>query len=403
MKIMPSSINFSANKMSNKQAHYFEQRLKNSKHVDIVCHASTDRDSLNSAIAMQRYLDNLSVNSRIIVSQELNKIGVMKPDFKYIQADEIKPDSTPKDTVLCVDFSAKERVNPNVLKYINKADNILCIDHHEGVNLFKDNYITIKKPMEDTYKVINSTVPCYIDTSAKSATSIIYRMFEALRQPVSNTQAYSLMFGLVDDGAKKGYFVCDGKNGTITPTTKLVNDENAFDVYNKLNEKINDEQRKKIAKAIDIISNLTDEERAFQKSLYDKIKLSKNKKIAYIEIPPDDPEWTKLGSDNARTSKILNRFRQAILNNEYHDEKLNDVVLALTFYEAEGNYRISAHSKEPSLLDFYKYIEDTKIPDFTKNAGGHSERGGGRIRTTNKKTCHKWVKDIVSCDEFYDL
>ena len=50
----------------------------------------------------------------------------------------------------------------------------------------------------------------------------------------------------------------------------------------------------------------------------------------------------------------------------------------------------------------YNYIEESKIPDFTKNAGGHKDRGGGKIFTTDPETCHKWVLDIISCADFYN-
>ena len=221
-------------------------------------------------------------------------------------------------------------------------------------------------------------------------------MFEALNESIDSEQAYSLMFGLVDDSAKKGYIICDGVKGKITPTNKLLDDKNALEVYLSLEEKLDDEQIKKISQAIDLMSNLTFEEESFKNSLYEKIKYSPNGKIAYVEISPDDKEWKKLGGDTTRTSTILNRFRQEVL------KKFNDVEVAITFYEAEGKYRLSAHSKTPTLLDFYNYIEKTRIPEFTKNAGGHKDRGGGKIYTTNPEVCHKWVQDIISCDDFYN-
>ena len=204
------------------------------------------------------------------------------------------------------------------------------------------------------------------------------------------------MFGLVDDGCKKGYFACDGTNGTIIPAAKLMNDKNAFEVYLKLVQKINNEQIKKIAQAVDIVSNLTEEEQEFQNSLQDRIQYSKNGKIAYVEIPPDDKEWSKLGEDNSRTSTILNRFRQSCIKN------LKDIQAVFIFYKSEGKYKFSAHSESQTLLDLFNYIEKTKIPDFTKNAGGHKDRAGGKIFTLSPEKCHKWVEDIISCADFYD-
>ena len=227
-------------------------------------------------------------------------------------------------------------------------------------------------------------------------------MFEALDEPINSDQAYSLLFGLVDDITKKGYVVCDSSDGTIEPTKKLIDDKNALEIFLKLEDKVSKEQISKIACAIDIMNNLTPEELAFKDSLHEKIKYSENKKIAYVEIPPKDEEWKNLGGDNSRTSTILNRFRQDVLNNVYDDENLKDVELALVFYEAENKYRISAHSKNSTLLDFYNYVESTKIPHFTENAGGHKDRGGGKIFSTDPETCHQWVNDIVSCSKFYD-
>ena len=396
MKITPPSLNFSANKISKRQAQYFKDRLVSAKDIDIVCHESTDRDSLSSAVAMQRYLDNLGINSKIIISNKPSKIGIKNPDFRYITFSEIKPEDKPVDTALCVDFSAKERLSPNVLKYIQKSKNLLCIDHHVGTNLFSTDYVILKKPVENADRAIETSAPCYVDSSAKSATSVIYRMFEALNEPIDSEQAYSLMFGLVDDGAKKGYVICDGKSGTIIPTKKLIEDKNAYDVFLNLEKKLNEEQIKKISQAIDIMSNLNKDEEDFKNSLYDRVKFSSNGKLAYVEIPPDDIKWHNLGGDNERTSTILNRFRQDMLRNNENLE------VAIVFYEAEDKYRISAHSKNPTLLDFYNYVEKTKIPEFTKNAGGHKDRGGGKIYTTDPEICHKWVEDIISCSNFYD-
>ncbi len=396
MKIASLDISFKANKISKRQARYFKERLDKAKDVDIVCHESTDRDSLNCAIAMQRYLDNLGVNSKIILSGKPSKTGIKNPDFRYITANEIKPDDNPVDTALCVDFSAKERLTPALLEYIKKSKNLLCIDHHEGTNLFSTDYVVLKKSIEDADKVLETAAPCYVDSSAKSATSVIYRIFEALDVDIDSEQAYSLMFGLIDDAAKKGYMICDGTEGTIHSTEKLTQDKNAYEVYSSLKRKLDDEQIKKIAMAIDIMSNLNEAEQNFKNSLYEKVLFSDNGKIAYVEIPPDDEEWKSLGGDNTRTSTILNRFRQNIL------KKYDNVELALTFYEAEGKYRLSAHSKNPDLLNFYNYVEETKIPGFTKNAGGHKDRGGGKIFTTDPETCHKWVSDIISCREFYN-
>ena len=432
MRISPiipnrKNLTFNANKMSKSQAQYFKDRFKEAKYADIVCHELTDRDAINSAITIQRYLNTKNIPSRIIISQNLQKIGIKEPDFQYIQADEIKKGEKPKDMVVCVDFSAKERVNSDTLNFIKQSPNIVCIDHHRGVNLFSKDYLVIKKSLENADEIIHSAVPCYVDSSAKSATSIIYRFLEAIDEPITNEQAYSMMFGFADDSIKRGLIKSDGIKGTLSATDELKKDKNAYEIYQNLKSRLNDEQIKKIAQATDIMSNLTAEEKEFYDSLHDKLKFSNNGKIAYIEIPPDDKEWKKLGSDNSRTSTILNRFRQNVQKNDFNDTKLNNVEIVMAFYEANGDYRFSAHSKKYSLENFIDYVdlvgEMTQIKNienmlngnsnsivqekgvfnFNKKAGGHPDRAGGKLeKVTDKDECHNWVQSIIACDDFFN-
>ena len=73
----------------------------------------------------------------------------------------------------------------------------------------------------------------------------------------------------------------------------------------------------------------------------------------------------------------------------------------MVFYEAKGNYRVSIHSKTPNLDKFYNYAEN-KISNPTSTLGGHKNRGGGKIDSTDKNACNAWVKEIVKCSDFYD-
>ncbi|MBR1617311.1 DHH family phosphoesterase [bacterium] len=428
MKVTKTNlINFQANKMSQMQANYFATRLKNANQVDIICHESPDRDTINSGIVLQDYLNRVNVKSQILIDANPSRTGIKKPDFHYKNiALEGLPD-TNSDTVIALDFSAKERVRPNVLQYMQSKPNILCIDHHQGINLFTQDCLVIEKPIQNADEIFQSAVPCYVDSSALSATSILYRLYEALDEEITPKQAYSIMFGLVDDTAKRGYLRCDGTKGTIEPTRKLKQNKNAYEIFKTLKNKLDDDAIKRIAQSVDIMSNLSLEEQKFYDGLYDKIQYSPNGKIAYIEIPPNDPEWAELGSDNHRTHTILNRFRQDMLNNKFHDAALDNIEMAAVFYPAQDKYKMSAHTKHPVLLKFFKYIErlgneyllkianiesanikitykpeGKGIANFTSNAGGHPDRGGGKIFSTDPNVCHKWVQDIMDCCEFYD-
>lgn len=391
-----SPITFKANKMSTMQANYVDKRLSEAKNVDIICHDMTDRDGANSALAMWEYISNKGINARVVISQKKpESLGLRTYNFNMVQAkDNEELSKIQPDIAFCVDFGGSERVLPNVLEHIRKTPIIMGFDHHSEVDISDGNFMQIRRPLLDD-EYICSKVDFYSDMSAKSATSVIYRFFEAKGEKIDNSTAYDLFLGFVDDAQKRNLVKCDGKNGTIIAQKKLIEDKNVYEVFNKLKEKLSDEQIKSIAKIIDVLSSLTPEQQAFKDSLYNKLRFSDNGKIAYIEISPDDKEWEYLGGDNTITSRILNNFRQEVLaDNE-------DVEVAIAFYEAHGNYRLSAHSKNPQLLEFFKYVEENKIPNFTQNSGGHPTRGGGGIKVNNSKDCHNWVQNIVSCDDFF--
>lgn len=400
MKISTSAISYRANKMPYPQAKYFKDKLTSSKNVDIICHELTDKDAANSALAMDEYLKNQGINSRILLSQDLKALGLKINNSNIVQFEDFNPQKE-KNTVLCVDFCASDRVPSKIYDYIKRADKLYGIDHHKGIDIVDGNYTCINSTINETLP-LESVSSYYVDTTAKSASAIIYRFLEALGEDISNSQAYAIFSGLMSDCNKKGLVRCDGENGVIELKKEFVEDKNTYEIYQKLREKLTAKQIREIAKSVDLISNLTPEEKKFKDSLKDRIILSPNKKIAYVEITPDDKEWEDLGSDNPITSTILNRFRVDVINNKFQDEKLKDVVLALVFYKAGENYRISAHAKDNSLLKFFDYAKTKTTNSIHQSLGGHSERGGGKIASLDKDICHKWVLDIISCGDFYD-
>lgn len=396
MQTLISKISFKANKMPVKQAQYTDYKLKQAKNVDIICHNMTDRDSANSALSIWNYLNSIGINSRVIISQNNPETLELRTyEFDMVQAkDEKKMSEINPDIVFCVDFGSENKVSQNVLKHISKCENVMGFDHHREVDIARGNYFRFKKPVKDE-QIISACADFYSDMSAKSATSVVYRFFEALGKDIDNSTAYDLFLGLVDDAIKRNLVKCDGIKGVIEEQEELVNDKNAYEIYIALKEKLTGEQISSIAKATDVLSCLTPEQQAFKDSLEKRLKFSENRKIAYIEISPDDEEWKKLGGDNIVTSRILNNFRQEVLS------KNDEVEVAISFYEAHGNYRLSAHSKQPKLLEFFKYIEDNKISEFGKNSGGHEDRAGGKIISNDPEVCHKWATDIILCDNFF--
>ncbi len=384
MKINNSNINFKAYKMSKKQARHIDNMLRKSSKIDIICHESTDRDSANSALAMADYLEQQGKNARIILSQDLKSLTLRTQNKNIIQAKNLKDDETP-ETVVCVDFSQKNRIAPNVYSYIKKSSKIIGLDHHIGSNISSDSVVLTQEENNEAENKISSF---YIDTTAKSATSIIYRFFEAMDKEISKDTAYDLLFGLISDCSKKGLVKCDGEKGTIKVNKEMTQDINAYEIYKKLISMLSLEEISDIAKKIDIMSSLSPKEKAFSNSLYEKLKYNADNTIAYVEIPPNDPTWKELGGDNTTTSTILNRFRQNVL------QKYDNIKTVFTFYEANNTYRLSVHSKEKNLKQFYDCaLRNIKSNNFS--IGGHEDRGGGKINSTDEKTCRNWVQNII--------
>ena len=396
MKVTNSIHHFKANKMSKEQAQYVDNELSKAKKVDIICHDMTDRDGANSALAMWEYMSAKGIEARVILSKNIPEaLNLRHYNCNIVQAFDVdKLNSIQPDIAFCVDFGGENRVLPQVLKHINNAPKVMGFDHHSEVEVAKNGYLQLKQPVND--EAIISNAPFYSDMSAKSATSIIYRFFEALGEELTNERAYDLFFGLVDDAAKRNLIKCDGQKGEIIEQKSLTEDKNAYEIYFKLKEKLSEEQIGTIVKSVDLISSLNEEQQAFRDSLKNKMKYSENKKIAYVEIPPDDNEWRSLGGDNTVTSTILNRFRQEVLSSN------KDIEAAICFYEAHGNYRFSVHSRDKNLINFFKYVEENAIENFSKNAGGHRNRAGGGMNSVEPEKCAKWVSDIISCDKFFE-
>ena len=379
---IPKNISFKANKMPKQEAQFLKEKLTQNPNVDIFTHESTDKDALNSALCVSNYLERFNIKPRIIVSGDLNSLDILDTTKTIVDSKDYEPKDD-KTTFLCVDFSATERISPKIYTKISSSPYLYCIDHHKNPTLPIET-LELEEP-KDTSR-ISKTAPSYVDSSAKSATSIIFRFFEALEEEIDDKTALEMFYGLVSDCFKKDFVQVDGKKGEIEATEKLKEDKNAYEIFEALEKKLNKDQLKRMAQNIDIMGNLSEEEENFYQSLFSKIQYSKSRKTAFVALSPDDEEWKKLGEDNQRTSTILNSFRQELLKN-------NDLDNAIVFYKAEGNYRLSVHSNK-NLEVFYKKAQE-EIKEEGFSIGGHKERGGGKIATLDQEKCQKFVQKII--------
>jgi len=393
MKINSVNLNFGANKVSKAQAKYFKDALKSSENVNIICHTGTDTDSISSAAVISSYLAQMGVKSTIISSKDVSKFGVLNPEkYNVLKEKDLKGDEKVEGTTICVDFSSKSRASNKALRFFENADKTLCIDHHRGINLSNHDYIYINSPLKNNN--VKGVASYYVDSSAKSTTSIIYRFFEALNEDIDNETAYNMFLGLTDDGVKRGYIDCNGVMGKVELYKEAFEDENFVEVFSNLKEKLSEAQIENIAREVDRTANLTPEQVALKNFLYNNIQYDSDNKIAYVVIEPDNKIWKKAGGDTPTVSTIMNQFRQDILSNKDNKKENENTEIAMVFYKANGNYRVSLHSKNVNLHPVYEYIENN-CPAKNISIGGHATRGGGRITTFDKNSCNLWVNSVL--------
>ena len=402
-----SDLSFKANKMSLNQAEHIQNSLIKSDSVDIFCHVSTDEDAFNSAKIMYEYLENNGVRPRIICSGARKNYGYDEKKYRIIQSEDINSGTEKSETALCVDFSTQDRINGKALKYLTEygEDKIIGFDHHHPKKPVTNDFIFLEKSY-DTAPVLEQPKNFYIDSSAKSAASIIIRFFQALGIEMSKTQLKSAYAGMLDDMSKYDFIKFSKAEGAV-PTGKLKKDKNASEVFNFVDSKLDNADKQEVISHLDILSNLNLEESAFQKKLYDKIQLTDNGRAAYVIIPPDDEEWINIGGDNSVTSKILRDFRIRTLKHEKQDEfldkdkleKIKNVEAVMVFYPdyKSKRYRISMHSNK----DYAEKIIEYNRNNLNKNliAGGHPNRSGGSMAGLNKNECSLWVKNFLCAAE----
>ncbi len=410
--IKPYRASFKANPMPKIEAEYLNNKMLAADSVDIFCHKSADEDAFNSQKVLYEYLKKMGKHPRIITTDEKYNYGYDRDRYNIITVPEVTSDTEKADLAVCVDFSKKERLNPNVVEYLEKYDNdsIIGFDHHNENIYISPSTMKITEQYKSVSDIpIEAPKNYYIDSTAKSCTSILYRFLTSIGEPISDDQTKSLYCGMVDDMNKSGLVkFIENLKAKLTP--KIDGEDNAKEVYHAIASKVSASDKEDIVAHLDIISTLDDKEKDFQKRLFKEIKFSSNGKLAYVEIPQGDKQWNDLGEDNRRTSIILRDFRTRILDNKISDsnisktlhEKLKDVQAIAVFYSKPecDSYRMSMHSKNNYAKKYCDYVRDNLYSELI--AGGHSNRCGGGTTSADPKVCHSWVEYFIQAGEDVD-
>lgn len=353
--------------------------------ITISAHASPDDDTNCAKEVFGNYLTRHNKKVNICVNESKTKDLFIPKSAHPINSDKIM-----SDLAIMLDFNSKAKLPKSFAEFLKtfKRKNVIGFDHHPR----------IKDKIKGSF---------YIDTTSKSCCGILYRYFEALGEKLPNKDLATLYCGVLSDYRKSKLIRIE--NGKLTRLPDLSKDKNSRYILDKLEFALSKEEKEKVYKHLDILSNLTPTEKEFQKEIYSKIKVSKDKKLAYVIINKDDQKWNAIGGDTARTSEILGHLRRQLINpnstkrlTEEQKEMLKDANSAIIFYQSGGACQMSIHTKpdEANALriikeakkewDKYKKATDTTI-DMA--GGGHKHRAGSRILSTDKQD----IAAFISC------
>lgn len=370
----------------------FKEILANKKlkTFDVFCHASPDDDTVNSAAPLIRLLKKYGKEVYVCVNKKKTKELFYSPK-------NIKKDSIPSNQAITLDFNGFSKVPTSYKAFFKKIDpnNIFGFDHH----LKNDDTISGN---------------LYIDSSAKSCSGVIFRLFEGLGEKLHKNDLRNLYCGMLSDYQKSKLVKIE--KGKLIKTEYLDADKNSKEVLEKIEKRLNDKDKAKIINHLDVLSNLTPSEKLFMKRIFSEVDVTKNGKMAYLVIDPEDADWKSLGMDNFRTSEILRYLRLKLINNVQASEKftpeqkikMKNLQGAAIFYRADSVYQISMHSKldgveATSLLEqarksFSKYAQE-KGSSLKLDGGGHPHRAGGRMHSLEKEDVNQFVKSFMDAFE----
>lgn len=383
-------ISFKANIINRTQAEHFYNKISKAKKIDIICHKSADEDAIACAKAIYWLVNKLNKQARIF-TDSTDAFRVLEDNKFIINTSKGFDIKDRADTIFCVDFSSFTRVNNRIANYIKTAKNLLCLDHHENPDI-SNNFIEIREKLNN--KKINKlrSGDVYVDTTSKSCSAIVLRLFQALNIFPPKRVNESLFCGMTDDLRKHKYISYDSSLEPIK-SDLFKKDKTTFNLYEDLSNKLTKKEKDNIISHLNIFLNLNSSQKGFQKRLSNEMKIAANGKFAYTVIPPNNKEWNSLGGDNLITSGIMGDFRIKTI------EKNKDIDSVAVFYQDKNGYKVSIHSKKGKILDLFEYIKKTYS---NIQCGGHPDRGGASIQTFDEKLSLDWANKIIKeIEDFY--
>lgn len=383
---------FGAKPMPKDVALRLKQRLLSANGINIIPHSSPDEDAINSSKVIYNWLiKNKKQTSICVDKNEVRGLFFNRSEYKIGNLKILNPLS------LILDFNAKAKTPKKQLEIFAKlqANSIIGIDHH------------LK-----TTDTINGDF--YIDDTAKSNCAVIFRFFEAIEEKLTKKDIKSLYCGILSDFQKFKLIKFENSQNKfrLVKTDKLFQDKNSLDIFENIESKLNLKDKQQIQKNLNVLLKLNSHEKLLQKFIFENIKVTPNKKLAYVIIEPENKLWKNIYYDNTRSSAILRDVRSRLMNGITKDpdltdiqkEELKDIKGVIEFYRVSASldspFQMSMSTKNDYAIQLIEHIKSSINPDLM--AGGHANRAGGRIHSIKKEDVEKFINDFIRASEEID-
>jgi len=369
-----NNIAFGAKPISKETALSIKNKLLGNGTIGIYDHGDPDNDAAGAGKVMVNWLRK---------HHQIVDFFVENKNLKILELNECQISSEYHKTNinLFLDFNSSERL-PNFVKKVGKSG-------FSGTNLGIDHHLATEKKIKGDF---------YIDSTAKACCAVIYRFFEALGEKLQKKDLKNLYTGILSDYNKSK--LIEFKDFKVVKLPKLDENPDAKEVLEKIEEQLSPKDKAKIVKKLDVLSNLTKAEKAFQKRINSEIKVTPNGKVAYVAISPDDEQWASLGMDNNVTREIMRDFRTNTLGLRDKNPDFKNIKAAIIFYRTDAtensNYRMSMHSIDgyADRLKIYVKKNNSKI-----DAGGHADRVGGKIDSIKNNDVNSFINAFLDASQ----
>lgn len=376
------NISFGAKKMPKKVVDTILDKIFTAKSIDIYPHVSPDPDAINSAKVVYDWLKRMG--KEVSICAKRKDVKNLKLDPKRYK---LKNNSKPADIALILDFNGIDRAPESFSKLLKKysPERLVIIDHH-----IKSHYS------------INGF--SYLDATAKSCCSIIYRLFENIGKKLTKTDAKNLLRGMISDGLKRRILGLKKTNGKYKVVAHKGLTKSAKEILDKVQEHLGTKDKVKIYKYLDILSNLNPKERAFRKHVINNMKLTQNGQLAYAVINKNDKLWQALGSNTMRAKAILRDIRLRITSGIDNDDlfspeqkkMLKNCKGVIIFYPISKGCQMSLHSREGYAKRLLHVVRKAS-PELMSD--GHANRAGGRIFSRKNEDIQSFINSFLSAAE----